>query len=398
MLFLSGYIYKEAFMNNYQIIKFIDGDFELDVNVSPEEETVWLTKNQIAALFERDRTVISRHINKVFSQQELQPAQVCAKNARQVGGQIHHTVFYNLDVIILVGYRVKSQRGLKLKQFLIDYLASLKGDYSQNNSQIIIYNNGEVSLSVNVSPEEETVYLNENQISVLFETSRQNVNLHIQNIFKEGELIENSVRKDFLHTAQDGKKYNVTFYNLDMVLAIGFRTKSRQAIEFRKWASGVLKQYMIKGYAVSDARCLECQTSILELKTKYLELEEKQNHSLLFEPGDQLKAFFAVQRFLESARKEIIIIDNYFGHAFDDILKNVNVEKTIITDPKNSKIDSCDNYKVIKISKFHDRFIIVDDYCYHFGASVGDVGKNISFGQRINEKEIINFLKRFKNS
>ena len=116
----------------------------------------------------------------------------------------------------------------------------------------------------------------------------------------------------------------------------------------------------------------------------------------MFEPGDQLKAFLGVQKFLESAKKEILIIDNYFGHAFDEVLEGINVEKTIITNINNSKINTCETYKVIKNNIFHDRFIIVDDYCYHFGASIEDVGKNISTGQRINEITIVNFLKSFK--
>ena len=103
-----------------------------------------------------------------------------------------------------------------------------------------------------------------------------------------------------------------------------------------------------------------------------------------------------VQKFLESAKSEILIIDNYFGHAFDEILYGLNVEKTIITNVNNTKVQTCENYKVIKNNIFHDRFIIVDNYCYHFGASIEDVGKNISIGQRINEIEIVKFLKRFK--
>ena len=382
-------------MDKYKTIKFQDGDLVLDVNISVEERTVLLSQEQIAFLFGKSRSTISYHLKKIC---DTSLSTNTSSYVENFDGSSHRVAkLYKLETILKIGLLLKSERGLLLKEFLNNYLKENAIETTESN-QIIIFNNGEVSLSVNVSPEENTVYLNEFQLAALFNTSRQNVNFHIQNILKEGELIKHSVCKDFLHTAQDGKKYNVTFYNLDMVLAVGFRTKSRQAIEFRKWASNVLKQYMIRGYAVDDTRCLECQTSILELKTKYLELEEKQNHSLLFEPGDQLKAFCAVQRFLESAKREILIIDNYFGHDFDEILKNINVEKTIITDPKNTKIDNNENYKVIKISNFHDRFIIVDDYCYHFGASVENVGKNISFGQRINEIDIVKFLKSFKNN
>ncbi len=387
-------------MKSTQIIKFKDGDFSLDVNVSPEEETAWLTKEDIALLYGRDRTVISRHISNIFKESELdESTSVHFLHISPGSSSPKHRPpqYYNLDVIIAVGYRIKSNRGLLLRTFVNDYFMSLCDVQVYDYSRSIIYNNGEISLSVNIAPEEDTVYLNEMQIGILFGTSRQNINLHIQNITKDGELPINSVRKDYLHTAQDGKKYSVAFYNLDMILAIGYRARSKQAIDFRKWASSILKQFITKGYAISDKRCLECKNSILDLQVKYLELEAKQNSSIIFKPGDQLNAFWGVQKFLQSAKKEILIIDNYFGHAFDEVLGEINVDKAIITNVNNSKIDTCKNYKVIKNNIFHDRFIIVDDYCYHFGSSIEDVGKNISVGQRINEITIVNFLKTFRS-
>lgn len=94
-----------------------------------------------------------------------------------------------------------------------------------DGARLIIFNNGELSISVNVSMLEETVYLNENQIAMLFETTRQNVNLHIKNILKEGELSRGTSRKDFLQHLPDGRKFNIGFYSLDMILAMGYRTK-----------------------------------------------------------------------------------------------------------------------------------------------------------------------------
>ena len=258
--------------------------------------------------------------------------------------------------------------------------------------QIIKFQDGDFSLNIQVSPDEQTLWLTQEQIAELFGKARSTITEHINNIFSEGELAElTSVGNSDRSTHRPAK-----LYNLDVVLAVGYRIKSDRGIIFRRWATSVLKPFMLKGYAIADTRCLECKNSILELRVKYLELEAKQNSSILFEPGDQLKAFLGVQRFLESAKSEILIIDNYFGHAFDEILEAINVEKTIITNSQNLKINTCENYKVIKNNIFHDRFIIVDDYCYHFGASIEDVGKNISVGQRINEIEIVKFLKSFK--
>ena len=264
--------------------------------------------------------------------------------------------------------------------------------------EIIKFIDNDIVLDVNVSPEENTVWLTKEEMAILFDRNRTVISRHIQNIFNENEL-DKETSVHFLHISQNStnpRHRPPEYFSLDVIISVGYRVKSQRGVVFRKWATNVLRQFMLKGYAIAETRCLECKNSILELQVKYLELESKQNSSILFEPGDQLKAFLGVQKFLESAKSEILIIDNYFGHAFDEILKTINVEKTIITNYQNLKIETCDNYKVIKNNIFHDRFIIVDDYCYHFGASIEDVGKNISVGQRINEIEIVKFLKSFK--
>ena len=124
-------------MNKLQLVKFTDKEFELDVHTDSENETVWLTKEEMAILFERDRTVISRHIRNIFKEDELDEKTSCVKNARQVGGQIHHTEFYNLDVIISVGYRVKSQRGIVFRKWAINVLKDylIKG-YALNEKHL----------------------------------------------------------------------------------------------------------------------------------------------------------------------------------------------------------------------------------------------------------------------
>lgn len=381
-------------MKPFEIVEFKDGDFTLNINVSLEEETVWLNKGEIAQLFERDRSVIGKHINNIFKLGELEKGTSCAKFAHKIGHQTYYTDYYNLDVIVLLGYRIKSNRGTLLRDFLNDYFMSLSDVHFNDNSKIIIFNNGEISLSVNVSLVEDTVYLNETQIATLFETSRQNINLHIKNILKEGELSLNSVRKDFLHTAVDGKKYKVAFYNLDMILSVGYRVKSSKAIEFRKWATSVLKELMINGYIIYDKRCLECQNSILDLKNRVLELEDR---SLLFLPGEVERGYMEVKALLESAKEEIIIIDNYFGHKFDDVLTKVKVKVTIITNIKNKKIESSNIYKVVKTNNEHDRFLIIDNTCYHFGSSFETLGDKRSLAHKIKDSYLIDALKKLQN-
>lgn len=119
---------------------------------------------------------------------------------------------------------------------------------------IIIYNTEDGKVSVTLYAKDGSVWMNQNQMAELFDTSKQNVGQHISNILKENELDKNSVVKNFFTTALDGKKYNVTFYSLDMILAIGFRVRSKRGTQFRIWANKNLKEFMIKGYVIDDER------------------------------------------------------------------------------------------------------------------------------------------------
>ena len=120
------------------------------------------------------------------------------------------------------------------------------------NSQIIMYQTEDGMTKIEVTLENETVWLNQLQMAELFQTTKQNISYHINNIFKEGELDANSVVKDFLTTASDGKPYNTHFYNLDVIISVGYRVKSLRGTQFRIWANRVLKEYLIKGFAMND--------------------------------------------------------------------------------------------------------------------------------------------------
>ena len=124
----------------------------------------------------------------------------------------------------------------------------------KNQSNIIIYNTDDWKSSVSLYSKDWSVWMNQNQIAELFDTSKQNISLHIINIEKEGELSLEWVVKNYLTTASDWKKYEVSFYSLDMILAIGFRVRSKRWIQFRKWANHNLKEYMIKGFIMDDER------------------------------------------------------------------------------------------------------------------------------------------------
>ncbi len=122
----------------------------------------------------------------------------------------------------------------------------------EKKNEIIIFENQDVKLEVNMN--DETVWLTQKQMAELFGKDRRTITRHIQNIYNDGELDENSVCSFFEHTANDGKKYNVQYYNLDMIISVGYRVNSKQGIIFRKWATNILKDYMLKGYAVNQKR------------------------------------------------------------------------------------------------------------------------------------------------
>ena len=147
------------------------------------------------------------------------------------------------------------------------------------NNDIVIFRNGELELEVSVSEDRETVWLTQKQIAELFGKDRRTITRHIQNIYKDNELEQDSVCSFFEHTGSDGKNYKVQFYNLDMILAVGYRVKSPNGIVFRKWATSILKDYMIKGYAVNQKR-LEALDRTVKIQSRIiastLELDEKE--------------------------------------------------------------------------------------------------------------------------
>jgi death-on-curing family protein len=151
------------------------------------------------------------------------------------------------------------------------------------NSSIIIYQDKNNNIHTEVQLENETVWLTQSQMADLFKKSKQNISLHIRNIFDEGELIEDAVVKDSLTTASDGKDYKTKYYNLDVVISVGYRVKSKQGTQFRIWASKVLQDYLVKGYALDHERLKKQQHKIKELE-RTLVLFQKAQTDVLSHP------------------------------------------------------------------------------------------------------------------
>lgn len=264
-------------MDKYDLIKFVDDDFELDVTVSPLEETVWLSLDDLSALFCRDKSVISRHIRNIFNENELVEDTSIAKNAIQVKGQIHYILYFNLDVVISVGYRVKSKRGML----------------------------------------------------------------------------------------------------------------------FRKWATSILKDYLMKGYSLSSNRALVTNENYIQLindvnnlKNDIAEIKKivdtKISDSIIVYEENSFDGYSFINGLIKEAKESVIVIDGYADNSLFDFFigSKKNIKRTIICH-KADRIsnDIIKRFKeeygeiIIKENKsYHDRFLIIDNNVYLMGASLNSIG------------------------
>ena len=266
-----------------------------------------------------------------------------------------------------------------------------------DQGEIVIYKaNDKTDFQLEVRIEEETVWLTQTQISELFQTTRNNVTMHISNIFKEGELEKSMVCKDFLHTTQHGaiagktQEKVIKLYNLDVIISIGYRVKSQRGTQFRIWANKVLKEYLLKGYAVTQRfEKIESDVNYLKRKVDKFDFQIKTNlppHEGIFYDGQIFDAHLFVSDLIKAANQSIILIDNYIDESILALLAKrkpkvvaaiytANISTQLKLDIKRFNAQ----YPRIEIKQFtrsHDRFLIIDHQTvYHIGASLKDLGK-----------------------
>lgn len=275
---------------------------------------------------------------------------------------------------------------------------NINNSHPDTENEIILYQ-PDSTLSLDVRVENETVWLTQAQMTELFQTTRNNITLHIRNIFKEGELEESSVCKESLLTAADGKRYKTKFYSLDVIISVGYRVKSIRGTHFRIWANKILKDYLLRGYSVNqrllymesriDHRLSEHDQQIMELSGKvdfFLKTSLPPREGVLFD-GQIFDAYVFVCDLIKRAHKRIILIDNYIDETVLTLLnkRNRGVLATIYTKriDANLRLDierHNDQYAPINVRTsrgIHDRFLIIDDTLYHIGASIKDLGKKL---------------------
>ena len=264
-----------------------------------------------------------------------------------------------------------------------------------DRNEIILYQPDEaVKLEVRLS--EETVWLTQQQMTVLFETTKQNVSLHINNIFKERELDKNSVVKDYLTTAADGKKYRTQYYNLDVIISVGYRVKSQRGTQFRIWATSILKDYLLRGYALNSRLAnienqIETQRKILADHQQKIDFFVRTNalpvEQVFFE-GQFFEARVLLEKLIKTATQRVIIIDAYVDAATFEMLdvRSAGVIADIYSGKDLAALRNIHNSTAgvepinthIWTTPSHDRWLIVDNNLYHCGHSLKDIGRKLS--------------------
>lgn len=291
-----------------------------------------------------------------------------------------------------------------------------KQTYQPQDDSIVVYRSADNAIQLEVQLAEETVWLTQQQMADLFGVQIPAISKHLANIFREGELNKDSVISILENTAADGKRYRTMFYNLDAILSVGYRVNSVYATQFRQWANRILKDYLLKGYAINPhIRYIEqrIDNKLQEHTEQIHDLQNKVDFFIrtslppregVFVDGQIYDAYELVERLIKSARKSILLIDNYVDESVLTMMseKEVGVQVDIYTKAISKALKLAeskfnDQYGGLALHEtaiVHDRFLILDDQTiYLIGASLKDAGKKLFAFTQISA-ELITELKK----
>ena len=288
----------------------------------------------------------------------------------------------------------------------------------ENKNEIVLYQPDELT-KIEVQVEHDTVWLTQEQIATLFGTQRPAITKHLKNIYSSGELDKDNTCSILEHMGNDGKQsYQTLYYNLDAILSVGYRVNSINATQFRRWATSVLKQHLLKGYSFNrqmqvledrvDRRLAEHSHIIHQL----VDTQEKQQQQInffvrtslppiegVFYNGQIFDAYVFIANLIKNAKKSIVLIDNYIAESVLSMLDKRAKEVTATIYTHIDKALQLDIYRhnaqyepveVKKSHHVHDRFLIVDYDVYHIGASLKDLGKKLfAFSKMTLDKDLI---------
>lgn len=280
-------------------------------------------------------------------------------------------------------------------------------------NEIILYRPDELAEHIEVRIDDETVWLNRQQIATLFGRDVKTIGKHINNVFSEGELKPEVVVAKFATTTQHGAikgKTQTTItehYNLDVIISVGYRVKSKQGTQFRIWANKILKDYLLKGYAINN-RMNRLEDNMEALKHKVNEIDLQINTQFIptqgvFFDGQVFDAYGLTSKIIRSAKNTIVLIDNYIDENTLTHLskkeKGVNVllltkspDKQFLLDVKKAN-EQYGNFVIKAFVRSHDRFLIIDNEdVYHLGASLKDLGKKWFAFSKLERSSVENII------
>ena len=265
----------------------------------------------------------------------------------------------------------------------------------QPTGEIILYQPDE-NVQLEVRMEDETVWLTQAQMALLFDVKENNITYHIQGIFKTRELDPGSTTQKIRVVRKEGNRLvnrTIDFYNLDMIISVGYRVNSANATQFRRWATSVLKDYLLKGYALNQ-RLIRIENQLENQQTLLAEHSEKIDFFVrtslppvegIFFEGQVFDAHVFVSDLIRNAKTRIVLIDNYIDDTVLKLLdkRSPSVKATIYTKQISPALQTDINlhntqYEPINVQVFedsHDRFLMIDETVYHIGASLKDLGK-----------------------
>ena len=264
---------------------------------------------------------------------------------------------------------------------------------------------------------EDTVWLSQAQMAELFGTKRQAITKHLQNIYESDELKKEATSSILELVRKEGDrtvKRKVEFYNLDAIISVGFRVNTKRGIEFRQWANRVLKDYMLRGYVV-NSRIMALEQHVAEQDTQIKDLKNKVDFFVrsslppvegIFYDGQIFDAYVQIVSLIKQARRSIVLVDNYVDENTLMMLskRNANVSATIYTKQtaEQFRLDvqrHNQQYPPIAVNicqRNHDRFLIIDDVVYLFGASLKDAGKKLFAYIKMQETSASELLSRIR--
>ena len=282
------------------------------------------------------------------------------------------------------------------------------------NNEIVLYQSDELPERIEVKIDADTVWLNRQQLATLFGRDVKTIGKHINNVFREGELVKELVVANFATTTQHGaikgktQTQMVEFYNLDVIISVGYRVKSKQGTQFRIWATQVLRDYLLKGYALNQ-RMNRIENSVENLAGKVNEISlQIQSGKIpaqgVFFDGQMFDAYQLASKIIRSAKKSIVLIDSYIDEntithlckkskAVNVLLLTRKINKQLALDIKKAN-EQYGRFEIKKFSRSHDRFLIIDESeIYHLGASLKDLGKKWFAFSKLDKNSVENILK-----